>query len=270
MAELEGRKGPPVASRVAMVTGATGGIGAAIALALARNGHPVALVGRSEQRLDVVRRRIAAEGGRAVSVTAQPAELGDMNDAARSIAADIAPPLILVNAIGSFGPIAAVADTDPGAWLETMRINLDAPFLACRAVVPGMLDAGWGRIVNVSSAASLWPAAMASAYGTSKAALNFFTRCLAVELEGTGVTANVVHPGEVMTSMWRSIADRAPGAGPAASPLATWARWVEITGGDAPEKAVDLVCRLVSDDASDTNGQFCWIKDPLQAPIPTW
>jgi NAD(P)-dependent dehydrogenase (short-subunit alcohol dehydrogenase family) len=150
-------------------------------------------------------------------------------------------------------------------------INTVGPYLMVRAFLPGMLAGGWGRIVNLTSAASLHPPGTAnSAYGTSKVALNQFTRHLAAELEGTGVTANVMHPGEVKTDMWADIRAQARAAGPEARSYLQWVEWVDATGGDPPEKAAALVLRLISVDAADINGRFLWIDDPLQAPIPSW
>ncbi|HKS73663.1 MAG TPA: SDR family oxidoreductase, partial [Terriglobales bacterium] len=178
---------------------------------------------------------------------------------------------ILVNAAGVFGPIDLVKDTDPQAWIETITINTIAPYLTCRAFVGGMIAQKWGRIVNVTSAAALHePGPINSAYGTSKAALNQFTRHLAAELKGTGVTANVIHPGDVKTEMWAYIQEASQRLGSAADAYVRWADWVEKTGGDDPEKAADLVADLVSGDSAHVNGQFLWIKDGLQAPIPSW
>jgi NAD(P)-dependent dehydrogenase (short-subunit alcohol dehydrogenase family) len=109
-----------------------------------------------------------------------------------------------------------------------------------------------------------------SAYGTSKAALNQFTRHLASELKGTGVTANVIHPGDVKTDMWAYIKAKSERLGSVADAYVKWVNWVEETGGDDPEKAADLVADLMSDEAAEINGQFLWIKDGLQKPIPSW
>ena len=163
-----------------------------------------------------------------------------------------------------------IRDTDPRAWVQTVMIDAIAPFLTTHQFVGGMVDAGWGRIVNVTSAASLHPPGpLNSAYGTAKVALNRLTRHLAAEIAGSGVTANVIHPGDVKTDMWKDIRDRVVQMGPEADAYKQWAAWVEETGGDPPEKAVALVLRLTGDEGADVNGQFCWVDDPLQAPIPS-
>ncbi len=155
--------------------------------------------------------------------------------------------------------------------MRTVQIDAIAPFLTVRAFLAGMLDAGWGRIVNITSAASLHPPGpLNSAYGTAKVALNQFTRHLASEIAGSGVTANVIHPGDVRTDMWADIRDKVDVLGPIADGYKSWVDWVDETGGDPPGKAVDLVLRLTSDAAGDINGRFCWIDDPLQPPIASW
>ena len=99
-----------------------------------------------------------------------------------------------------------------------------------------------------------------------KVALNQFTRHLAAELEGTGVTANAIHPGDVKTAMWADIRDKA-GTLSDEEGLDNWVAWVEKTGGDPPEKAAQLALDIVE---SEVNGRFLWIDDPLQTPIPSW
>ena len=141
-----------------------------------------------------------------------PTDVGDPAavEAMRSHVLDeLGSPSIVVNAAGVFGPIQLIKDSDPAEWVATIMIDAVAPYLVTRAFVGGMVEAGWGRIVNITSAASLHPPGpMNSAYGTAKVALNQFTRHLAAELAGTGVTANVLHPGDVKTDMWADIRDR--------------------------------------------------------------
>jgi NAD(P)-dependent dehydrogenase (short-subunit alcohol dehydrogenase family) len=236
---------------VAVVTGASRGLGKDVAEALAARGAQVVPVARSTGRFG-----------------ADVADRQEVAALARDVRRELGHATILVNAAGIFGPLDPFRDTDPAAWVETMMVDAIGPYLTSRAFMGGMLEAGWGRIVNVTSAASLLePGATASAYETAKAALNRLTRHLAADLEGTGVTANVIHPGEVKTAMWAEIRDEAERIGEAAAPLARWAAWVDETGGDPPSKAVDLVMRTIE---SDVNGQFLWIDEPLRAPIESW
>jgi len=257
--------------RVAVVTGAGRGLGRGVAVALAGRGHPVVGVARNAAQLAETADIIRAAGGRMV---ARPADVSDpaaVAAMASFVHEQLGPPSILVNAAGVFGPIALIRDSDPAAWLETVMIDGIAPYFTIRAFVGGMIDAGWGRIVNITSAASLHPpGALNSAYATAKVALNQLTRHVAAEVAGSGVTANVIHPGDVKTDMWRDIRDRVAVMGPEAEPYRQWAAWVEETGGDPPHKAVELVLRLTSDEGADVNGRFCWVDDPLQAPIPSW
>lgn len=257
--------------RIAVVTGAGRGLGRGVAVALAQRGHPVVGVARSAAQLAETADIIRAAGGQ---MLARPTDVSDP-DAVASMAAfvrdQLGPPSILVNAAGIFGPIALIRDTDAKAWIETIMIDAIAPFMTTRAFVGDMIDAGWGRIVNITSAASLHPpGALNSAYATAKVALNQLTRHTAAEVAGSGVTANVIHPGDVKTDMWQDIHDRVAVMGPEAEPYRQWAAWVAETGGDPPEKAVELVLRLTGDEGADVNGRFCWIEDPLQAPIPSW
>jgi len=257
--------------KIAVVTGASRGLGRRIAVRLAQHGATVALLARRTAGLEDTRRQLEAEGGRALVV---PVDLGkpeSFNYVKGVIERDLGIPSILVNAAGVFGPIDLIKDTDPAAWIETIMINTIGPYLTCKAFVGGMIDRGWGRIVNVTSAAALHePGPVNSAYGTSKTALNQFTRHLASELKGTGVTANVIHPGDVKTDMWAEIKASAERLGDLADAYVKWAHWVQDTGGDDPEKAADLVLHLMSNDAAEVNGRFLWIKDGLQSPVPSW
>ena len=255
----------------ALVTGASRGLGRAIAMGLASRGHPMALVARSHDALVLVASEIADGGGTAIAVDADVSRPAAVDDVRSRVVESIGPPGIVVNAAGVFGPIDLIADSDSAEWINTILVDAVAPYLVCRAFVGDMIAAGWGRIVNITSAAALHPPGpLNSAYGTAKVALNQFTRHLASELTGTGVTANVIHPGDVKTEMWAEIRDRADAAGPVAAAYQQWVQWVDETGGDPPYKAVDAVLRLCGEDAGAISGQFCWIDDPLQAPVPSW
>ncbi len=257
--------------KVAVVTGASRGVGQRIAVRLGQQGAAVALLARSEPGLQATRQQIESVGARTLVVPADLRKPDSVEHVKAVIERDLGIPSILINAAGIFGPMKFIRDSEPAAWIETLMVNTVSAYLTCRAFVGGMVDSGWGRIVNVTSAAALHePGPINSAYGTSKAALNQFTRHLASELQGTGVTANVIHPGDVKTDMWAEIKGASERLGSAADPFVQWANGVQETGGDHPDKAADLVLDLMSDGAADVNGRFLWIKDGLQSPIPSW
>ena len=260
-----------LSGHVAIITGASRGVGFHIAHGLATCGARVALVARSEGGLHQVGTELRAHGAVAEVLPADCSRPEEVDRLKLAVEQRLGPPAILVNAAGVFGPIQPIRDSDAAEWIHTLMVNTVAPYLTCRAFVGSMVDAGWGRIVNLSSAAALAPPGpLNSAYATSKVALNQFTRHLAAELAGTGVTANLIHPGEVKTTMWADIRDKALRLGAPGAGLLRWAQWVEETGGDPPTKAAELVLRLMSEDASGINGQFLWITDGLKAPLPSW
>jgi NAD(P)-dependent dehydrogenase (short-subunit alcohol dehydrogenase family) len=257
--------------RIAVVTGAGRGLGRAFALGLAQAGARVVAVGRDETQLAGTVALARSAPIEIVAYSCDVADVDSVHDLRQAVERRLGPATILVNAAGIFGPIALVKDVDPVAWQRTILVDAVAPLFTNRAFLAGMLDEGWGRIVNVTSAAALHPPGpLNSAYSTAKAALNQMTRHVASEVAGTGVTANVIHPGDVKTDMWADISERVAGTGAAGETYRSWAAWVEKTGGDPPQKAVDLVLRLTSDAGGATNGLFCWIDDPLQAPIESW
>lgn len=263
MKELEGK--------ISVVTGAGRGLGQRAAIRLARMGSQVALVSRSRAQLEQTASIIAREGGRSMVLATDVINVQAVSELQIEVEKGFGKPAILVNAAGTFGPINLAWKTKPVDWINTLMVNTVASYLTCHAFAEGMIESGWGRIINVTSAAALHePGPINSAYGTSKAALNQFTRHLAAELEGTGVTANVIHPGDVKTDMWAEIKHGAAEIGPKAANYIKWADWVERTGGDDPEKAADLIEGLVRRSADIINGQFLWIKDGLQSPIASW
>lgn len=259
------------AGRIAVVTGGGRGLGRGAALGLAARGATVVAVARNEAQLAETASLAADADGRVIPMAADVADVDAVLALGDRVRADVGAPTILVNAAGVFGPIALIHETDPHDWVRTVLIDGIAPYLTVRVFLGGMLDAGWGRIVNVTSAASLHPPGpLNSAYGTAKVALNQFTRHLAAEIAGSGVTANVIHPGDMRTDMWADIRDKVATMGPTAEGYRAWVQWVDETGGDPLSKAVDLILRLTSDAGGTINGEFAWIEDPLQAPIPSW
>jgi NAD(P)-dependent dehydrogenase (short-subunit alcohol dehydrogenase family) len=263
--------GESLAGKVAVVTGAGRGLGQFVANGLASHGARVAVVARNAAQVRETVEQIRAGGGEALPLAADVSRWDAVESIRREVHERMGAVSVLINAAGVFGPIQTVAESDPQRWCETIAINTLGPYLLCRAFLADMLEAGWGRIINFSSAAALHvPGPLNSAYGTSKVALNQFTRHLAAELTGTQVTACAIHPGEVKTAMWAAIRDESEPTGELGAGYRRWAQDVGASGGDPPQKALDLVLAIIRRrDASD-NGKFLWIEGGIQQPIPSW
>jgi len=233
----------------------------------------VALVARSADDLRGVAAQIESDGGAALVFPCDLAASGAVDALREAVRTQFGEVDILVNASGIFGPIAPIAEVAPEEWEETFAVNLFGPLRLCRAFVGPMLVRGFGRVINVSSAASIHaPGRNTSAYAASKSALNLVTRFLANEAAGRGVTANVIHPGDVKTAMWADIRDQTERS--AADPESlrgyrSWVRTVEL-GGDPPEAAARLTAWLASDEAGHVSGEFVWIRGGMQQPFPAW
>jgi len=192
--------------RIALVTGASRGLGRAIALAFAREGAALALCARSEVLLEAV----AAEGRQlGAEVLAVPADVADPADRERLISRTLdrfGRIDVLVNNASALGqtPLPLLADTDPVAFEEVVRVNLIAPFLLTRSAIAGMLLRGSGVVINVSSDAAVNGYPGWGAYSAAKAGLDGLTRVWSAELAGSGVTVVSVDPGDMDTEMHRA------------------------------------------------------------------
>ena len=154
--------------RVAVVTGGGRGLGRAIALGLAGAGARVAIVSRGQEQLQETVALGSAAGAEVIAVPCDVSDAAAVERMAADVEARLGRASILVNAAGTFGPIALIRDVDPIEWQRTLMIDAVAPLFTTRAFLGGMLDEGWGRIVNVTSAASLHPPGpLNSAYGLS-------------------------------------------------------------------------------------------------------
>jgi NAD(P)-dependent dehydrogenase (short-subunit alcohol dehydrogenase family) len=191
----------PLGGRHALVTGASRGIGAAIALELAHLGADLTVVARDGRGLDAVATRFAQAGARHV-VTVE-GDMSDPNHVTASVAKAeqaLGPIAILINNAGG-AESAPFTRTDAALWRRMFALNVDSVHAACRAALPGMIGAGWGRIVNIASTAGLKGYAYVSAYVAAKHAVVGLTRALALETARQGVTVNAVCPGYTDTPM---------------------------------------------------------------------
>jgi NAD(P)-dependent dehydrogenase (short-subunit alcohol dehydrogenase family) len=201
--------------KTALITGAGRGIGRAVALGLGGAGARVVLLARTTEQLEQTRGLLREQGVPDGRISIVPADLADEQDRDRAAAAVLAAGRvdILVNnaaTVEPLGPTTAITGADLRLAFE---VNVIAPAALTAAVLPGMLDAGWGRVVNVSSGIVASPAGMirGNAYAATKAALEAHTVNLAAELAGTGVTVNVYRPGGVDTAMQAWIRSQDPG-----------------------------------------------------------
>ncbi|GJM43729.1 MAG: 3-hydroxyacyl-CoA dehydrogenase [Gemmatimonadota bacterium] len=246
---LDGRK--------AVVTGGSRGIGWAVSKALAEAGASVFVAARDEARAARAARQLHAEfGAEAASHPVDVADADSVTACARAVEDRFGPVDILVNNAG-VAHSAPITRLDPADWNRVLAVNATGTFLCTRAFLPAMLERGWGRVVNVASTAGVDGARYIAAYAASKHAVVGFTRCVAMEVEGRGVTVNAVCPGFVDTDLTQ----------------ASIARIVEQTGRSEeeardllerenasgrlldPEEVAGVIIGLCAEEAAAINGQ---------------
>ena len=193
MAQLDGK--------VALVTGASRGLGEGATRALAAQGAAVMLLARDGAAVEAVAREIVAAGGRAEALACDVADYAAVERAAQTTRERLGGLDILVNNAGVIEPIADLATSDPAAWANNIQINLVGAYHVVRAVLGGMLAGGGGTIVNVSSGAANRPLEGWSAYCAGKAGLAMVTRAIALETAGRGIRIFGFSPGTIDTDM---------------------------------------------------------------------
>ena len=185
--------------QAALVTGASSGLGRAVAIALARAGADVALIARSEKELRETEELVFRTGRRALVFPTDLASTTETRGAMERTVESFGRVDVLVNAAGTDTP-GPVVDLEVEGWDRTLEVNLRAPFLLSKAAFPHMRDAGGGTIINISSVAGKKGWANASAYCASKFGLTGFTQALADEGKEHGIRAIVLYPGAMSTN----------------------------------------------------------------------
>jgi 3-oxoacyl-[acyl-carrier protein] reductase len=196
---IEGADPRSLAGRVALVTGAGSGIGRATAHRLASLGAAVGCLGRTAAKVEAVAKEISQIGGRAVALHADVTDPKGVADAVDRLRSELGSADILVNNAGLAGE-GRFVDVTLERWQRVLDSHVLGAFLCTHAVLPGMLAAGWGRVILVASEA-VWLGHTSVQYATAKAALIGFTRSLARQVAGQGVLVNAVAPGPVETPM---------------------------------------------------------------------
>jgi NAD(P)-dependent dehydrogenase (short-subunit alcohol dehydrogenase family) len=223
--------------RVVLISGATGALGSAVTSEFAQTDACLALTGRSAQKLErlVIENGLPAE--RVLTVPADVTQADGVADLVSAVVARFDWIDVLLNTVGGWSGGKPVGETSVEEWDRMLALNLRPAFLLSRAVLPHMLEAGWGRIVHISSKTAVEPRAKQAAYAASKMGLITLTEVIAAEVKGTGVTANVILPSVIDTPANRQ-----------AMPKPDPRKWVP------PERIAATMRFLCSDAAASING----------------
>ncbi|MGW1294757.1 3-oxoacyl-ACP reductase FabG [Streptomyces sp. PTY087I2] len=241
--------------RVAIVTGAARGIGAATAVRLAAEGRAVAVLDLDESACKDTVEKITAAGGTALAVGCDVSDAGQVEAAVARVAAELGAPTILVNNAGVLRDnlLFKMSESD---WDIVMNVHLKGAFLMAKAVQAHMVEAKFGRIVSLSSSSALGNRGQAN-YSAVKAGLQGLTKTLAKELGKFGVTANAVAPGFIVTEMTAQTAERV-GMGFEEFQAAA-ATQIPVQRVGRPEDVANAIAFFAGDDAGFVSGQVMYV-----------
>lgn len=236
--------------RVAIVTGSSRGIGRAIAIKLSTMGFKVAVNFRKrvEEALKTLD-EIKKFGGDGIIVQADVSKGEEVDKMFDEILYSLGKPSVLVNNAG-WGLATPLLNVDEKLWDRTMNVNLRSVFLCSKKALPYMLEAGWGRIINITSIAGIYGISGLVPYSSAKAGIIGFTKALAQELKHTNITVNAIAAGLVRTRMGLSLIELL------GMSVEEWAKKHTLTGKIVePREVAELVAFLVSEDARNITGQ---------------
>jgi NAD(P)-dependent dehydrogenase (short-subunit alcohol dehydrogenase family) len=240
---------------VALVSGASRGIGRATALALAEDGFCVALLARSAAGLRETRELVEKGGGTALDLVADVTDAEAIGEAVSAARERLGPVDVLVNNAGSLRALGPLWEVRPEDWWADVTTSLGGAYNLCRAIVPGMIERGRGRIVNVTSYAALRPAPYQTGYACGKAAVAALTEALAASLADHGVAVFSVAPGFTATELTQQLTESDAGR-----------RWFPGEGDRKPLDATataELIVRLASGSADALSGRLLHTLDDL-------
>jgi 3-oxoacyl-[acyl-carrier protein] reductase len=241
--------------RVAIVTGAGRGIGAAVAVRLAADGFAVGVLDLTEGSCAGTVKAITADGGTAVAVGADVSSAEDAAAAVETVASALGSPTVLVNNAGITRDNLLFKMTEED-WDSVISVHLRGTFLMTRAVQKHMVAAEWGRIVNLSSTSALGNRGQSN-YSAAKAGLQGLTKTMAIELGRYNITANAIAPGFIQTEMTRATAERLGRDFDEFS--AERAAGIPVRRPGRPGDVAGLVSYFVRDEASFVSGQVVYV-----------
>jgi NAD(P)-dependent dehydrogenase (short-subunit alcohol dehydrogenase family) len=240
----------------AIVTGGASGIGLAITERLARDGAKVSVFDLDGDAAEQAAKTIRAAGGEAIGCAVDVSDRAEVDDAVERTRHDLGPVLVLVNCAGK-DAFDKFMDITTALWERILAVNLTGTFHCTQAVLPDMLEAQWGRIVNISSSSAQTGAERMAHYASSKAGMIGLTKSLALELGRFGITVNTVPPGAIDTPMSRRSADAGRFRG---GTLDDVARTLPVRRIGRPEDIAAACAYLVSDEAGYVTGQIIGVN----------
>ncbi|MFC8661330.1 SDR family NAD(P)-dependent oxidoreductase [Streptomyces sp. NPDC057199] len=249
-----------MSNRVALVTGGAQGIGQGIALALGGHGHRVAIADLNVEAAQATAEQIIAAGGSALAVQADITSTASVQAAVKTVTGELGPVEIVVNNAG-WDDFMKFVDTDEDFWDRILDINFKGALRVIRTVVPGMIEGGFGRVINIGSDAGRVGSSLEAVYSGAKGGIIAFTKTLAREVATKGVTANTVCPGPTDTPALRKFADSS--GQDADKVLGGMVRAVPMKRLAQPEDIAAAVAFFASDAAGYITGQTLSVSGGL-------
>ena len=251
---------------VALISGGGRGLGRVLARTLAARGAAVALIARSGDQLSATVAEVTAAGGAAAAAPADIADPEATASALKKLQAQLGRADLLINNAGIHGPIAPLWETEHAEWWRTIEVNLGGAYTLTRAVLPEMIAAGRGRIINITSRAGVYRWPLNSAYAASKAALVKLTETLAVETRRHGVSVFSVDPGLLPIGLSADAIQDAAGTNTPEDRVFAWVR-NRIAGGHGadPAQAAELVAQIAAGRGDSLSGRHLTVDDDLDS-----